>query len=94
MIALGRPAQEPPEVTWLDPLPEDGGEDVCSPPDPLVPEVPVPDEPLASDPDEPERAEPEPEEPDPGELKVLCRVPDVPGVDDEDDWACAAPGSV
>jgi hypothetical protein len=95
VIAPGRPAQEPPEVTWLDPLPEDGGEDVCSPPDPLVP---VPVELLAPDPDEPEPAEPEPEEPDPEEPdpeepEVLCRVPDVPGVD-EDDWACAAPGSV
>jgi hypothetical protein len=93
VIALGRPAQEPPEVTWLDPLPEDGGEDVCSPPDPLVPEMLVPDELLAPDPDDPEPAETEPAEPDPAEPEVLCRVPDVPGVD-EDDWACAAPGSV
>ena len=58
----------------------------------------MPDEVLAPDPDEPEPAEPEPEEPDPEEPdpeepEVLCRVPDVPGVE-EDDWACAAPGSV
>ncbi|HEY1641292.1 MAG TPA: hypothetical protein VGG35_11435 [Streptosporangiaceae bacterium] len=94
MRGPGRPAQEPPEVTWLDPLLDDGGEDDCSPPDPLEPEVPVPDELLVPDPDEPDPADPDPDEPDLREPEVLCWVPDVPEVDAEDDWACAVPGSV